>query len=361
MNTIIGAGHYGRRRRDLAEHPRTWLITGVAGFIGSNLLEELLSLGQNVVGLDDFSSGHQANIDDAVECAGAPRGHFRLIRGDIRDVATCRKACVGVDYVLHQAAVVSVPRSIDDPVGCHSVNVGGFLNMLLAAREAEVKRFVYASSCAVYGNASALPLAEDRERDPLSPYAATKVANEVYASVFQRAYGLRIVGLRYFNVFGQRQDPDGAYAAVIPRWITRLLGGTRCEIHGNGQTSRDFCHVANVAQANLLAATSEPAGADAEVYNVACGRETTLNEVFRMIRLGLAGYEPSIAAAQPVYGTARRGDIHRSVADISKIRGALQYEPTHTTAVGLGQALKWYTERSLQHDRFADARAVAAS
>jgi UDP-N-acetylglucosamine/UDP-N-acetylgalactosamine 4-epimerase len=359
MISAVGAWPYSRLRRELAESPRTWLITGVAGFIGSNLLEELLSLGQNVVGIDNFSTGYQANIDDVTSSTAGSKGNFRLIRGDIRDLNACRKATKGVDYVLHHAALGSVPRSIDDPLMSHSVNVDGFLNVLLAAKEAGVKRVVYASSCAVYGDSPNLPLNEESVGNLLSPYAATKLANEIYASVFQRTYGLPLVGLRYFNIFGPRQDPNGAYAAVIPRWIASLLNGQRCEIHGDGETSRDFCFVENVSQANLLAATSERTIGGAEVYNVACGRETTLNELFRMIRLGLVGYQPSISATQPTYTAYRDGDIRRSGADISKIRQQLEYEPTHSIAQGLGHAAEWYVEHSAKSALLEESRVAA--
>lgn len=335
-----------RARFGVPVSPATWLVTGVAGFIGSNLLQELLGLGQNVVGLDNFSTGFRANLDDALAAPESGRGSFRFIEGDIRSLSACRDACSGVDYVLHQAALGSVPRSIDDPITSNSVNVDGFLNMLVAAHEAGVKRVVYASSCAVYGDSTDLPLNESAAGNCLSPYATTKLANEMYASVFHRTYGLSLTGLRYFNVFGRRQDPQGAYAAVIPRWISNLLAGERCQIHGDGLTSRDFCYVGNVAQANLLAAMA-PASADAaRVYNVACGRETTLNELFRMIRLGLAGYEPAIAGASPEYGADRRGDIRRSTADISRIQHDLGYEPTCSTAQGLGLTLEWYVRNS---------------
>jgi UDP-N-acetylglucosamine 4-epimerase len=359
MISRVGAWPYDRLRRDLTDNPRTWLITGVAGFIGSSLLEELLSLGQTVVGLDDFSTGHQANLDDVMARAGA-RGKFRLIRGDIRDLSACRKAAKGVDYVLHHAALGSVPRSIDDPITANSVNVDGFLNVMLAAREAGVKRVVYASSCAVYGDCPSVPLSEDSSGNLLSPYAATKLANEMYASVFQRTYGLSLVGLRYFNIFGPRQDPAGAYAAVIPKWIAALLNGEPCDILGDGETSRDFCYVANVTQANLMAATSSRSIGHSPVYNVACGRETTLNELFRMIRLGLVGFQPAMAASQPVYGPFRDGDIRRSAADISAIQQQLDYEPTHTTAQGLGQALEWYVEHSSSSAAPVQDRAIAA-
>jgi len=356
----VGAWPYNRLKRDLADNPRTWLVTGVAGFIGSNLLEELLALGHAGAELDDFSTGFQHNIDDVLATTVAPRGSFKLIRGDIRDPNACRKATKGVDFVLHHAALGSVPRSIEDPATTNSVNVDGFLNVLLAAHEAQVKRVVYASSCAVYGDASAVPLTEDSVGNLLSPYAATKLANEIFASVFQRNYGLELIGLRYFNIFGPRQDPNGAYAAVIPKWIDRLLNGERCEILGDGETSRDFCYVANVAQANILAAAGERHLEQAEVYNVGCGAETTLNELFRMIRLGLVGYEPAIAASQPIYGPFREGDIRRSGADISRICQALEYEPTHTIAQGLGQSLEWYMEHSAKSARIQEKSVAAA-
>ena len=362
MISALPPTSYDIARRDLVENPRTWLVTGVAGFIGSNLLEDLLRLGQKVVGLDDFSTGYQANIDDAL-AASAVTKNFRFVRGDIRDVNVCRKAMKGVDFVLHQAALGSVPRSIDDPVTTNSVNVDGFINVLIAAREANIKRVVYASSCAVYGDSPMCPLAEDHFGSGalLSPYAATKLANEIYADVFQRTYGIQCVGLRYFNIFGPRQDPNGAYAAVIPRWIATLLNGGRCEILGDGETSRDFCHVANVAQANILAALAERAVGHAPVYNVACGRETSLNELYRMIRLGLVGYQPAIASTSPRYGPFRDGDIRRSVADISRIEEQLSFEPTHTTAQGLGEALEWYVEHSAQSaTKQGEHRAVAA-
>lgn len=358
MISRVGAWPYDRLRRDLTDNPRTWLVTGVAGFIGSNLLEELMSLGQTVVGLDNFSTGHQQNLDDVLSSPVGSHGEFRLVRGDIRDASACKRAMKGVDFVLHEAALGSVPRSIDDPITSNSVNVDGFLNVLVAARDAGVKRVVYASSCAVYGDCATAPLTEDLTGNLLSPYAATKLANEMYAAVFQRSYGLSLVGLRYFNIFGARQDPNGAYAAVIPKWIDTLLSGESCEILGDGETSRDFCHVANVAQANILAATSTRSIGHSPVFNVGCGRETTLNELFRMIRLGLVGFQPAMAASHPVYGAFREGDIRRSAADISKIQQQLDYEPTHTTAQGLGQALEWYVEHS---SKSAPAeRAIAA-
>ena len=359
------ASPYEVLRRELRERPRTWLVTGVAGFIGSNLLEELLSLGQRVVGLDNFATGHQGNLDDVLASAGTQNGgSFRFVEGDIRDIKACRKAMKGVDYVLHQAALGSVPRSIDDPFTSNAVNVDGFINVLLAAREAGVKRVVYASSCAVYGDSPSCPLTEDDLGSGalLSPYAATKLTNEIYASVFQRTYGIQCIGLRYFNIFGPRQDPNGAYAAVIPRWIDRLLSAQQCEILGDGETSRDFCHVANVAQANILAAISDRSVGAAPVYNVGSGRETSLNELYRMIRLGLVGHLPAIASSHPRYGAFRDGDIRRSAADIGRIRQQLQYEPTHSTAQGLGQALEWYVSHSAKGAATAgQERAVVAA
>jgi UDP-N-acetylglucosamine 4-epimerase len=349
MISVSSDAALARVRRGIPAERRTWLVTGVAGFIGSNLLQELLAAGQQVVGLDDFSTGHQANLDDVLSAPESAKGTFRMHRGDIRDLETCRAACAGVDYVLHQAALGSVPRSIDDPITSNSVNVDGFLNMLVAAHQAGVKRVVYASSCAVYGDASALPLSESAAGNCLSPYATTKLANELYASVFERTYGLSLVGLRYFNVFGRRQDPNGAYAAVVPRWIANLLSGAACQIYGDGKSSRDFCYVGNVAHANFLAATCPLRVAGARVYNVASGHETTLNDLFRMIRAGLAGYEPAIAASVPQYGADRRGDIRRSAADISRIRTELGYEPSCAVTQGLGATLEWYVRHSSKH------------
>jgi UDP-N-acetylglucosamine 4-epimerase len=360
MISAVGAWPYSRLKSELADSPRTWLVTGVAGFIGSNILEELLALGQHVVGLDNFSTGRQENLDEVLSLPTSSHGTFRMIRGDIRDLSICRKACKGVDYVLHHAALGSVPRSIDDPLTSNSVNVDGFLNVLVAAHDAGVKRVVYASTCAVYGDSPALPLSEESDGGLLSPYAASKLANEIYASVFQRVFGLQLIGLRYFNIFGPRQDPNGDYAAVIPRWIANLISGERCEIHGDGETSRDFCYVANVTQANLLAALSDHVSQGAEVYNVACGNETTLNELFRMIRLGLIGYQPSIAATFPVYGPFREGDIRRSGADITKIRQHLEYEPTHTIAQGLSHTLEWYVEHSPKGAVYVEPAPLAA-
>lgn len=328
----------------LKAEPKTWLITGVAGFIGSALLETLLGLGQRVVGLDNFSTGHQSNVDDALARSGARTSKFRLIHGDIRDVDVCRAACTGVHYVLHQAALGSVPRSIDDPLTSAHVNVDGTLNVLVAARDAGARRVVYASSSSVYGDSRVLPQSEEATGRPLSPYAATKLADEVFAEVFQRTYGLEVIGLRYFNVFGRRQDPDGPYAAVIPRWISNLLRGEPCRIFGDGQTSRDFCYVENAVQANLLAAAAALATATASAYNIACGESTSLLELFNLIRDGLARYKLEVQTAQPIFEAFRPGDVPRSLADISRAVAALGYEPIHRVRAGMDDTIDWYAE-----------------
>ena len=334
---------YEQVRADLRERPRTWLVTGAAGFIGSNLVQELLGLDQQVVGLDNFSTGYQANLDEAEATNPHTKGSFRFIEGDIRNLDTCRAACVGVDFVLHQAALASVPRSIADPVASTQVNVDGFLNVLIGARDAAAKRVVYASSSSVYGDARTIPQVEDVTGQVLSPYAATKATNEMFAKVFQRTYGLETVGLRYFNVFGRRQDPNGAYAAVIPRWTANILKGVPCEIFGNGETSRDFCYIANAVQANILGATAPDAEASAQAYNVACGEETSLNALFVMIRNNLAVVLPSVASAEPFHAAERQGDIRRSLANIGKANRLLGYAPTHSAAAGMKETLLWYT------------------
>ena len=322
------------------------MVTGVAGFIGSSILAELLSLGQSVVGLDNFATGFQGNLDDVLLSLPQHANRFRLVTGDIRDFAVCRAACEGVDYVLHQAALGSVPRSLDDPATSNAVNVDGALNMFMAARDAGVMRIVYASSCAVYGDSTELPLNETRPLVPLSPYAATKAANEMYAAAFARSFGLGIVGLRYFNVFGRRQDPNGAYAAVIPRWITSLVKGEPCRIFGDGETSRDFVHVSNVVQANILAATSGDSRSVGNVFNVATGATTSLNELFREIRDALAAVNPSVADVEPTYEPFRPGDIAHSSASIERTGSVLGYVPGLRLGDGLAEALDWYTRMS---------------
>ena len=321
----------------LGDTPRRWLVTGAAGFIGSNLLETLLANGQQVVGLDNFATGHQRNLDEAQT---ASRGAFRMIVGDIRDRETCAAAVADVDIVLHQAALGSVPRSIADPLTSHDVNVTGFVNMLEAARNAGVTRFIYAASSSTYGDEPNLPKREERIGEPLSPYAATKLANEIYASVYARSYGFKATGLRYFNVFGPRQDPDGPYAAVIPKWVAAMIGGEEVIINGDGETSRDFCFVANAVQANLLAAVG-PDESQGEVYNVAVGDRTTLGELFGFIRDGLRDHQIHYDR-DPVTADFRAGDVRHSQADISKAARLLGYQPAYSVKQGLDQALPWY-------------------
>jgi UDP-N-acetylglucosamine/UDP-N-acetyl-alpha-D-glucosaminouronate 4-epimerase len=335
---------YQRLRSDLAAQPKTWLVTGAAGFIGSNLVEALLGLEQTVVGVDSFITGHRRNVDAVLAIDDGYAKRFRFIEGDIRDVAVCQAACAGVDYVLHQAALGSVPRSIRDPITTAQHNVDGFLNMIVAARDAGVKRFVYASSSSVYGDERTLPQVEEKTGRPLSPYAATKVANEMFAAVFQRTYGLETIGLRYFNVFGPRQDPEGAYAAVVPRWIASLMRGESCHIFGDGETSRDFCHIANAIQANLLAATA-PTEATNAAYNVACNESTSLNQLFVMIRDAIAGSRPEVRDAKPIHDAFRPGDIAHSRADISSAGQALGYQPIYRVADGLPLVVDWYLKR----------------
>ena len=327
----------------LQQQPRTWLITGVAGFIGSNLLENLLRLNQRVVGLDDFRTGHQRNLD---EVRGALTEElwrrFELIKGSISDSAMCIRATRGVDYVLHQAALGSVPYSIDQPEATHAANVTGFLNILTAARDAKVKRLVYASSSAVYGDDPELPKVESKLGKPLSPYAATKLMNEVYADAFASSYGTESIGLRYFNVFGPRQDPAGAYAAVIPKWIDTLLRREPIRINGDGETSRDFCHVDNVVQANLLAATTTNPAAVNQVYNIALGQRTTLNELFTQLQSSVRQRNAKLPKTNPVRGPERAGDIRHSLADINKARQLLGFAPTVNVADGLERTMDWY-------------------
>jgi UDP-N-acetylglucosamine/UDP-N-acetylgalactosamine 4-epimerase len=339
----------------------TWLVTGCAGFIGSNLIEALLSQGERVVGLDNFSTGFQHNLDQVQAAVGERWASFRFIRGDIRDLATCREACAGVDYVLHEAALGSVPRSIDDPITSHESNVTGFLNMLVAARDAKVKRFVYAASSAAYGDHPGLPKVEETIGRPLSPYGAGKYMNELYADVFGRCYGLETVGLRYFNVFGPRQDPDGAYAAVIPKWIAAMLRGETVYINGDGETARDFCFIDNVVQANILAATVRNPEAVNRVYNVALGDQTSLNELFGYLRDLLEARDATFECAPAVYRDFRPGDVRFSRADISKATDLLGFKPTVRVHDGLARALDWYVGR-LAPERTHDSapQAIAA-
>ena len=329
----------------LRESRWRWLVTGAAGFIGSHLVESLLRFEQEVVGLDNFATGHQRNLDE-VRNAVTPvqRARLRFIEGDIRELETCRRACTGMDYVLHQAALGSVPRSLEDPLATNSANIDGFLNMLMAARDAAVKRFVYAGSSSTYGDHPNLPKVEETIGRPLSPYAVTKYVNEIYADVFARAYGIQTVGLRYFNVFGPRQDPNGAYAAVIPRWVAAIMRNEPVFINGDGETSRDFCYVANAVQANLLAATVENTDAVNQVYNIAIGGRTSLNRLFELIRDGLVQHLPSASQSHPTYCDFRPGDVRHSQADISKASRLLGYAPTHDIASGLREAIAWYVQ-----------------
>jgi UDP-N-acetylglucosamine 4-epimerase len=337
--------------RDLAASPRRWCVTGAAGFIGSHLVEALLGLDQEVVGLDNYATGRRENLDEvlgAVTAAQAAR--FRMIEGDIRDPGACQSACAGAQLVLHQAALGSVPRSIEDPRSAHEVNVTGFINVLLAARDAGARRVVYASSSSVYGDHPALPKLEDHIGRPLSPYAATKLADELYADVFGQIYGLGLIGLRYFNVFGPRQDPEGPYAAVMPKWFAALLGGAKVVIYGDGETSRDFCYVANVVQANILTALTAEPDAIGRVYNVACGERTTLSELFALIRTEVARFRPEASGALPEHADFRPGDVRHSHADVGRARTLLGYEPTHQVREGLRAAADWYA-RSLAPQR----------
>jgi UDP-N-acetylglucosamine 4-epimerase len=323
--------------------PNSWLVTGVAGFIGCNLLEKLLQLDQLVVGLDSFATGHHYNFDKVrASVTPAQWARFKFIEGDIRNLDDCKAACNGVDYVLHQAALGSVPRSLEDPITTNGANIDGFLNMLVAARDAQVKRFVYAASSSTYGDHPGLPKVEDQIGKPLSPYAVTKYVNELYADVFSRCYGFHTIGLRYFNIFGRRQDPEGAYAAVIPKWVASMIANEPVYINGDGETSRDFCYIDNTIQANILAATTDNPEAVNQVYNVAVGDRTTLNELCEHIRRLLAVRFPHLEHFKPTYRDFRAGDVRHSLADISKAQGLLGYAPTHRLGEGLAEAMAWY-------------------
>ena len=330
---------------DLVNSPRRWLVTGVAGFIGSALLERLLDLGQTVVGVDNFITGHKRNLDDVLAINPDERLQFRFVEGDLRDKKVAENAVKDVDIILHQAALGSVPRSIKDPIASHEHNVDAFLNVLVAAKDANVGRVVYASSSSVYGDHPGLPKHEDRIGKPLSPYAATKRTDEIYAQVFHDVYGLQTIGLRYFNVFGRRQDPDGVYAAVIPRWIASLINGKPCVIFGDGTNSRDFCYIDNIVQANILAATTADPAVTGTVYNCGCNERTDLRQLFAMIRDDLAKDFPDVAKAEPVFEPPRSGDIPHSQAAIDKITAALGYVPTHQVADGMAETVSWFAQR----------------
>ncbi len=324
-------------KQELKNHPRTWLVTGVAGFIGSNLLESLLKLNQKVVGLDNFVTGHKNNLDDVLNSVPtAARNNFTFIEGDICRLEDCRKATQNVDIVLHQAALGSVPRSIATPEVTNETNVTGFLNILLAAKDANVKRFVYASSSSVYGDSPVLPKSEAHIGNPLSPYAVSKYTNELYAKAFSNCYGIETIGLRYFNVFGPRQNPSGPYAAVIPLWILSLLKQEPVYINGDGETSRDFCYVENAVQANLLAAMITNPDALNRVYNVTVGQQKTLNQLFDSIASYLT------LKIKPIYRDFRAGDIRHSLADMSNCKTFLGYEPTESVENGLKKTINWF-------------------
>ncbi|WP_174865994.1 SDR family oxidoreductase [Pectobacterium polaris] len=326
---------------DLTKNPKVWLITGVAGFIGSNLLEYLLKLDQVVVGLDDFSTGHQHNLDEVERLVSQEQwGDFKFIEGDIRDLTVCQQAVIGVDYILHQAALGSVPRSLNDPINTNSVNITGFLNMLVSAKDAGVKSFTYAASSSTYGDHPALPKVEENIGNPLSPYAVTKYVNELYSQVFSRCYGFKCIGLRYFNVFGKRQDPNGAYAAVIPKWVSAMIKGEPVVINGDGETSRDFCYIENTIQMNILAAVASDDAKD-QIYNVALGDRTSLNQLFYVIKDALGKSNISFEL-EPKYADFRGGDVRHSQADISKAKKLLGYEPKYVMRDGIELSIPWY-------------------
>jgi UDP-N-acetylglucosamine 4-epimerase len=334
---------YEETLQRIERQPRRWLVTGAAGFIGSHLVEHLLGHGQSVTGLDNFSTGKRENLEHVRHAVGAEAwSRMRFIQGDIRSLDSCREACDGAELVLHQAALGSVPRSIDDPLASNDSNINGFLNMLVAARDARVARMVYASSSAIYGDHPALPKVEPVIGRPLSPYGLTKGVNEQYAGVFAECYGFRTIGLRYFNVFGPRQNPDGEYSAVISAWIGALLRGQTAYVNGDGKNGRDFCYVENVVQANLLAATVQDPAATDQAYNIALGEQTTLNELFEMIRLLLVPRLPHIARVRAKHREPRRGDVRFSQADIGKARKLLGYRPTHRVLEGLEKTIDWY-------------------
>jgi UDP-N-acetylglucosamine 4-epimerase len=336
---------YQELKQQLQTRPQCWLVTGVAGFIGSNLLETLLKLDQKVIGIDNFSTGHQHNLDAVQSLVSEDQWQaFSFLNQDIRDEDACLQACQGVDYVLHQAALGSVPRSIEEPLTTNANNITGFLNMLQASKSAGVKRFVYAASSSTYGDHPGLPKTEDTIGSPLSPYAVTKLVNELYASVYNKTYGYKSIGLRYFNIFGRRQDPQGAYAAVMPKWFAGLIKNEDIFINGDGETSRDFCYIDNCVQANLLAATATNESALDQVYNVAYGQRTTLNELYQMIRQRVAAEYPACSDKEPFYRDFRAGDVRHSLADISKSEQLLGYTPEYSVRSGLDEAARWYLQ-----------------
>ncbi|CRM18105.1 NAD-dependent epimerase/dehydratase family protein [Pseudomonas sp. 35 E 8] len=339
---------YKKLLSEISTSPKKWLVTGVSGFIGSNLLETLLLAEQWVVGIDNFSTGHKKNLEEVQDLVSAEQwARFTFVEGDIRSLEDCNSVCQGVDYVLHQAALGSVPRSIDDPISTNSTNIDGFLNMLVAAKGAGVKSFTYAASSSTYGDHPGLPKVEAIIGKPLSPYAVTKYVNELYADVFARCYGFNTVGLRYFNVFGKRQDPNGAYAAVIPKWISSMISGEDIYVNGDGETSRDFCFIENTVQANLLAATSTSAESLNQVYNVAVGDRTTLNQLFALLAAELSK-SAVVYQRSPVYRDFRAGDVKHSQADIGKVKALLGYAPEYSVEQGIAVAMPWYVNALAQ-------------
>lgn len=336
---------YSKLLETLKSNQHTWLVTGVAGFIGSNILEELLNCRQKVIGLDNYSTGYKKNLEEVEANVNKNSWkEFDFIEGDISSLETCLTACKGVDYVLHQGALGSVPRSIEDPIATNNSNIVGFLNMLVAAKKSNVKSFTYAASSSTYGDHPALPKIEENIGQPLSPYAVTKFVNELYADVFYRSYGFKSIGLRYFNVFGKRQDPDGAYAAVIPKWIASMIDNSEIFINGDGETSRDFCYVDNAVQANLLAATSSEK-AQNQVYNVAVGNRTSLNDLFLILKNNLVANGKDYLSV-PRYREFRAGDVRHSQADITKAKKLLGYIPSHDLVKGISDAMPWYIKNN---------------
>jgi UDP-N-acetylglucosamine/UDP-N-acetylgalactosamine 4-epimerase len=344
---------YEAVQEHLKNNQYTWTVTGAAGFIGSNLVEKLLILNQKVVGLDNFETGYQHNLDQAIEDAEKflntkniwlESDNFRFIEGDIQDLQTCYKACIGTNYVLHQAALGSVSRSIEDPIRTNKINVDGFLNMLVAAKDSKVNSFVYAASSSTYGDHPDLPKVEDKIGNPLSPYAVTKLVNELYATVFARTYGFNTIGLRYFNIFGKRQDPNGVYAAVIPKWINSIIKGEEVFINGDGETSRDFCYIENAIQMNLLAATIKNKKAANQVYNTAFNDRTSLNQLYQMIQERVIDRVEGIKKKEPTYRDFRAGDVRHSMADVSKAKTLLSYAQSHSIGEGLNEVLDWYVK-----------------
>ena len=334
---------FKQRLEVLRENPKRWLVTGVSGFIGSNILEVLLNCNQTVVGLDNFATGHKHNLSQVkAEVTSEKWRAFEFIEGDITSFNDCRLACEDIDYVLHQAALGSVPRSIKDPIATNQTNITGFVNLITAAKEEGVSSFTYAASSSTYGDHQSLPKVEDVIGEPLSPYAVTKYVNELYANVFSRVYGFHSLGLRYFNVFGKRQDPNGAYAAVIPKWIGAMISGNEVVINGDGETSRDFCFIDNVVQANILAATKENL-VKSDVFNVALGDRTTLNNLFFELQTALA-INGKDYKFDPVYKDFRQGDVRHSQADISKAMSVLGYSPEVKVSQGILLAMPWYVK-----------------